>query len=291
MTKASTDRQLVYAERTRQNRRRRRLYRTMMTLFTVFALVFLGAAGGILLQLRQDLHDAQIYSGLSELVTDPVPSDETIPGDESVSRPTQGHLPDDTGEPEILPRYQTVYGMNNDLFGWISVEGTTLNYPVVHTPEDEEYYLRRGFDREYSRSGVPFLDADCKTGCGNYIIYGHNMNNGTMFAPMIAYEEQAFWEAHPVIRFDTLYEKGTYEVVAAFYSRVFYKYETNVFRYYNYHDLTDPEVFQEYVRSVKEKSIYDTGIHPEPGDQLITLITCSYGMKNERFVVVARKQS
>ena len=267
------------------------MYRTTMTLFAVFALVFLGAAGGIFLQLRQDWHDAQVYSGLSELVTDPTDPEETIPEEESTTKPPQDHIQEDKEEPGVLPRYQTVYGMNDDLFGWITVEGTTLNYPVVHTPEDEEYYLRRGFDRKYSRSGVPFLDADCKTGCGNYIIYGHNMTNGTMFAPMIAYEERTFWETHPVIRFDTLYEKGEYEVVAAFYSRVFYKYETNVFRYYDYHDLTDPEIFREYVENVKEESIYDTGVNPEPGDQLITLITCSYGMKNERFVVVARKQN
>jgi len=261
-----------------------------VTLFILFMLIFLGAAGGIALQLRQDWHDSQLYAGLSELVTDPEDEQETIPQETSGTETEPEHNPSDSGEPEILPRYQTVYGMNSDLFGWLALEGTTLNYPVVHTPEDEEYYLRRGFDREYSRSGVPFLDADCKTGCGNYIIYGHNMNNGTMFAPMIAYEEEAFWKEHPVIRFDTLYETGEYEVVAAFYSRVFYKYETNVFRYYDYHDLTDPEVFRDYVKNVKEESIYDTGIEPEPGDQLITLITCSYGMKNERFVVVARKQ-
>lgn len=81
---------------------------------------------------------------------------------------------------------------NPDFFGWISIEGTELNYPVMHTPKDEEYYLRRDFNGEDSQSGVPFLSASCYEGCGNYLIYGHNMKNGSMFATLLAYADRDF---------------------------------------------------------------------------------------------------
>lgn len=282
-----------FEARVSMRRRRRRLYNLTTCLFILFFLIFLGATIGVGIQIYQDWHDAKLYAGLTQLVTEPPETEPLMTDPDDVPQETE--LPGETEpvsptEPGILPKYAVVYQMNEDMFGWLSIDGTSFNYPVMHTPEDEEYYLRRGFDRKSSRSGVPFMDADCETGCGNYLIYGHNMNNGTMFAPLISYQDQAFWKKHPVIGFDTLYEEGAYEVIAAFYSRVFYKYETDVFRYYEYHDLTDPEVFQEYVEQVKKLSIYDTGVDAEYGDQLITMITCSYGHKNERFVVVARKQ-
>lgn len=287
---SSNERLNEISERIKKNRRRRRMYRLTVLLFALFLMVFLGAAGGIIIQLRLDMHDAQLYEGLSELVTDPTEEESENSGFEDHRQETTGddQIPDDT-EMEILPRYQTVYEMNQDLYGWIYLEGTTLNYPVMCTPEDEEYYLRRGFDREYSRSGVPFLDGGCVPGNGNYIIYGHNMNNGTMFAPLIAYEAESFWREHPVIRFDTLYERGQYEIVSVFYSRVFYKSEQNVFRYYDYTNLSDQAVFHDFVEQAKGQALYETGVEPEYGDQLITLITCSYGIKNERFVIVARQ--
>ncbi len=274
------------------------MYNLSVFLFLGFFLTFLVTGGVVALRVWQDYRDARAYEALNSLVTLPVESqvtdqtentepqtDPTEGGQES-TRPT---LPQAPAEPTVLLKYQMVYAMNQDLFGWLSIEDTAFNYPVVHTPEDEEYYLRRGFDQKYSRSGVPFLDGDCYTDCGNYLIYGHNMDNGTMFAPLLGYADEEFWKEHPRIRFDTIYEEAEYEVIAAFYSRVFYQYETNVFRFYNYPDLTDREVYSEYAERVKKAAMYDTGVDAEYPDQLLTLITCSYGGKNERFVVVARK--
>lgn len=284
------------AEQTKRNRNRRRLYTLTRFLFLAFFLVFLGALGAIAVQTWQDWHDAEAFAGLNELVTDPTileNPEQTDPEHPEETTSPKATEPENAApsEPQILPRYQTVYGMNQDMFGWISIEGLPFSYPVMHTPEDEEYYLRRGFDREYARSGVPFLDADCQIGCGNYLIYGHNMTNGTMFAQLLAYEDEEFWKEHPVIRFDTLYEEGEYEVIAAFYSRVFYKFERDVFRFYEYSDLTDPDDFSRYVGEVLDLALYDTDADVRYGDELITLITCSYvnRIENERFVVVARK--
>lgn len=294
MPNQATDTRSEIRERILRNRRRTRLYTVSRILFILFFLVFTVSAVLTAYQLYRDRKDAEFYDELSHMVTEPSVT-ETIAQPEGTTDPAASD-PDATegttepAEPAILAKYQNVYSMNNDLYGWLSIDGTSFNYPVVHTPEDEEYYLRRGFNGKASRGGVPFMDADCETGCGNYLIYGHNMNNGTMFAQLLAYDREEFWKEHPVISFDTLYEEGDYEVISAFYSRVFYQYETNVFRFYNYHDLTDPEVYQEYVDQVKAASIYDTGIDASYGEDLITLITCSYGRRHERFVVVAKKQ-
>lgn len=197
--------------------------------------------------------------------------------------------PEPTEVPPMLEAYEKLYRRNHDIFGWIMIEGTKVDFPVMHTPRTPEYYLHRAFDKTYSYSGVPFMDAACFVGCGNYIIYGHHMKNGTMFAAIVGYAEEAFWQEHPVIYFDTLYEMGAYEIVAVFYSRVFAPEETDVFRYYLYNDLRDPAVFADYMAQVQAAALYDTGVEVQYGDQLITLSTCEYSEKDNRFVVVARK--
>ena len=199
--------------------------------------------------------------------------------------------PGETPVPPILPDYAALYAQNSDLFGWIEIEDTVINYPVMHTPEDPEYYLHRAFDRTYSFSGVLFMDAKCALDCGNYIVYGHNMKNGTMFASITQYTDPEYWQEHPSIRFDTLYESGTYDIFAAFYSQAYPKDAEGVFRYYQYADLTEQEWFEEYVEQVKAAALYDTEIEPVFGDQLLTLSTCEYHAENGRFVIVAKKRA
>lgn len=198
--------------------------------------------------------------------------------------------PDETAVPAMLPGYAALYAENPDLFGWVQIDGTKLDYPVMHTPDDPEFYLQRAFDRSASGSGVPFLDGSCTEGGGNYLIYGHNMRSGTMFATLLSYAQPDFYEAHPVIRFDTLFEEGTYEIMAAFYSNVYDSNDQNVFRYYQYTDLRNPDRFQEYVSQAAAAALYDTGVAAQYGDQLLTLTTCSYHTDNGRFVVVARRR-
>lgn len=191
--------------------------------------------------------------------------------------------------PQILPQYQTLYEQNPNLWGWIKIDETSLSYPVMYTPEDSEYYLSRDFAGNPSASGVPFLAGECTEDCGNYIIYGHNMKNGKMFAPIVSYAKEDFYKEHPVILLDTLYEHRSYSVIAAFYSKAYYQEDTNVFRYYQYTDLRNPETFDEYIKQVKEAAIYETDTDVQFGDELLTLSTCSYHSDNGRFVVVAKK--
>lgn len=192
-------------------------------------------------------------------------------------------------EKSMLANYIPIYEMNTDLFGWIHIEGTVVDYPVMHSPDESERYLRNNLNGEYSLSGVPFMAADCYEGCGNYILYGHNMKNGSMFHAIMSYADERFWEEHPTICFDTLYQTGEYKVYAAFYSKAYYVEDEDVFRVYDYTDLNDEALFYEFVEQAESASLYDTGVDVECGDTFITLITCSYHTDNGRFVVIAVK--
>ena len=223
---------------------------------------------------EQQREQAEDPDGNPEQITSPVVAEPTAEADT---------------EPVILPEYAALYEQNNDLFGWLRIDDTPINYPVMHTPDEPQYYLRRAFDKSDAQSGTPFLDAACFEGCGNYILYGHHMKNETMFGTLPKYEDKEYWEQHRTICFDTLYEHGEYEVIAAFYGKAIAKGDPG-FWYYQYTDLTDTAVFEEYMEQVSAAAIYDTGITAEYGDELITLSTCSYHTTDGRFVVVAKKK-
>lgn len=191
--------------------------------------------------------------------------------------------------PSPNPQYEALQAMNGDFYGWIKIDGTAIDYPVMWTPKEPEYYLYRAFDGTQSKSGVPFLGEGFAPGTPNAIVYGHHMKNGTMFAGLLAYEDKDFFSLHPTVLFNTLYENAEYEIIAAFRSRIYTADETGVFRYYWYYDIQTEQEFNEYVTGCKAASIYDTGVNAEWGDSILTLSTCGYHAQNGRFVVVARK--
>ena len=119
----------------------------------------------------------------------------------------------------------------------------------------------------------------------NVIIYGHHMNNGSMFAELMKYENRDFYEQHKTVRFDTLTETAQYEVIAVFKTTV---YDDNGFKFYLFSNAKTEEEFMDYVEQCKELSVYDTGVTAEYGDKLLTLSTCEYSNTNGRLVVVAK---
>lgn len=184
-----------------------------------------------------------------------------------------------------MEKYGELFKKNNDFMGWISIAETKVNYPVMQTPHNPDYYLKKNFDREYSDYGVPYIEEACAVGISNNIvIYGHHMNDGSMFAELVNYYDKDYRDKHPMIQFDTISGFGTYEVIAAF------KFDTNneTFRYNEYVTM-DEEDFKEFMSEVHKRQAYDTGVDAEYGDQLLTLSTCEYTYKNGRFVVVAKK--
>ena len=180
-----------------------------------------------------------------------------------------------------------LFEQNADCIGWICIPGTAVDYPLMHTPEDSEKYLRKDFYGAYSINGVPFLDGRCSLESANLIIYGHNMKTGTIFGCLTEYKKAAYYQEHPYIEFDTLYGDAKYEVFAAFAIDVV---QDTSFVYNQYVDM-DEDTYNDYVAEVIRRSDVDSGIRPEYGEQLLTLSTCEYSSANGRYVVVARKVS
>ena len=192
------------------------------------------------------------------------------------------------GELGILRWLEPSYEKNNDLAGWIRIPGTVIDYPVMYTEYWPEKYLRTAFDGSWALSGTPFIGANWDPD-GNYtVIYGHHMQDGTMFSDLVYYESLDYALAHSKVRFETLYEMYDYEVVFALNTQVDKSTNERTFRYYNYTDLSDPEVFEEYVELARKASLYDTGVDLKVGDRILVLSTCNYHLDDERFIVIAR---
>ena len=189
-----------------------------------------------------------------------------------------------------LAELAILHEQNPDLAGWIRIEDTVVDYPVMFTPEDGEKYIYADFKGKFNKAGLPFIEDDCsmEPESDNIIIYGHNMKNGSMFASLMDYEKKKYWEEHPIISFSTLSEEREYEIVAAFYDKVYYEHET-CFKFYQFINAENEAHFEEAYDYYKKKALYDTGVTAEYGDRLLTLVTCAYHIENGRFVVVARE--
>lgn len=190
----------------------------------------------------------------------------------------------------LLSEYATLYEQNNDMIGWITIPDTRINYPVMQSIDEPNFYLKHGFDKKYTDYGCPYVGESCDVNkpSDNLIIYGHHMKNGSMFSDLEKFKSKNFWAEHKTFSFDTLTEKQTYEIIAVF-KTVVYTDSVNEFRYYQFTDAETPEQFDEYIKTVNSKALYDTGITAEYGDKLITLSTCEYSNKNGRLVLVAKK--
>lgn len=188
----------------------------------------------------------------------------------------------------VFDIYNELYEQNNDLVGWISIDGTEVDYPVMQTENNPEFYLRNDFERKYSISGVPFIGVGCKMEpqSTNLIIYGHNMRNGTMFADLISYKSKDYYLENPIINFDTLEESQEYEIMAVFV--VDTTMDNGHFEFYNFIEAKTEEQFYKFVNDAKRLSYYDTGVEASFGDKFITLVTCEKTTStNGRLVVIA----
>ena len=240
-----------------------------VSIISGFLLCFLLSLTFIISYYQDSAKQEAIYDGLVEVV-----EEEKIKNDES----------------DLLKEYQDLYLQNDDMVGWIKIDGTKINYPVMQTVDEPNFYLRRGFDKKYTIYGCPYMQENCNVDkpSDNLVIYGHHMNDGTMFANLMKYTKKSFWEEHKTIVFDTLEEHKEYEVMAAF-KTVVYSDSPESFKYYHFVDAENEEEFNAFVEKCKELSFYDTGVEVEYGDKFITLSTCEYSKKNSRMVVVAKR--
>lgn len=197
----------------------------------------------------------------------------------------QNDVEENSDDVYLLNIYCDLYKENNDFMAWIKIDGTSINYPVMRSKGNPDFYLNHNFKKEYSRFGVPYMQEDCDLQSDNIIIYGHNMTNKSMFNELTDYKSKKFYEKHKCIIIDTVSEHREYEVVAVFKTVA---NESDSFEYYNFVNANTEEEYRAYVENCKSLSLYDTGVNAEYGDKLITLSTCEYSQENGRFVVVAK---
>ena len=192
---------------------------------------------------------------------------------------------------ERMLQVKQLQAQNADIVGWLEIENTNINYPVLQGT-DNSYYMTHNYKKEKSKNGSIFLNADYNWNIpsNNLLIYGHNLGNGMMFQELLKYEKESFYQEHPIIRFTTAEEDAEYEIISVFKSRVYYKSEKNVFRYYYFINSKSEEKYDEFVKNAKNASLYPIDATANYGDQLITLSTCSYYVEDGRFAVVGRKK-
>ncbi len=253
----------------------------------------------------QDRHSQDTLEGLREQASrsseetlspspaapSPTPTPAPTPTPVPTPTPTPTSAPTPVPTPEAVENpYREAFLSNEDMCAWIQIPDTNIDYPVMWTPEDEEYYLYRDFDGSDNKNGCLILDTDSCVDplTTNLIIHGHNMKSGAMFGNLTDYQEEAFYQGHKEI---ILYTEGcqrNYEVIAVFRSQVFRKSE-EVFKFYKFFQADTQEEFDDFYNNIKEMSLYDTGVTAEFGDHFITLSTCVYHVENGRFVVVAKE--
>ena len=190
---------------------------------------------------------------------------------------------------EVLDEYKTLYNKNKSLIGWLKIDDTNIDYPVMQTANNE-YYLDHNYNQEYDKNGSLFLDKDCDVvhRNTNLIVYGHHMKSGKMFGNLNQYGNEKYCKAHEIIQFDTIYEKGTYQVMYVFRTRVYNEDEV-VFKYYQFLDAVSEKEFNSNMQEMAELSLVDTGVTASYGDELLTLSTCDSSETDGRFVVVAKR--
>ena len=202
-------------------------------------------------------------------------------------------IPQETITPEKNERQLQIEELqkeNKDIVGWLEIAGTNINYPVLQG-KDNDYYLNHNYRYEKISSGSIFLDKDYDFSkpSTNLLIYGHRNKQGLMFEDLINYKNEDYYKEHKEIRFTTPTQDLTFEVIAAFNSRVYYKHETNVFRYYYFVNANNRKVYEDYINNSKQASLYDTGKTAVYGERLLTLSTCDYSQENGRFAIVAKQ--
>ena len=246
-----------------------------ITLLCVVVMVF--AVVMIAKEVRDRQKEIDDFNSLSNLITQETTTEEP---EETTEPKNNDAEPEATESPIVSTRNLTpLFEKNADCIGWVYIEDTAVDYPVMHTPKEPQRYLRLNFDKKYSTAGVPFLKGKCTMECDNFVIYGHNMKNGTMFSDVTQYRNKEYCAEHPVIEFETEQGLKCYTVFAVVYVK-------NTDGWYDFHTATDEAEYNEKIEAIKRRALYDTGITPEYGQQLLTLSTCYGATKSDRIIVI-----
>lgn len=256
-------------------------------LMAVFLVVFCCCATYVIHYLTQSREQKELFEELADIVSDIRSGERTeVPNPPAENYGVSTQPSQNDTELTMLPEYAALYEVNSDIVGWIKIDGTVIDYPVMQTPDQVDYYLKRSFYGRASSQGCIYVREECDVlaPSDNLTIYGHHMRDGSMFAALSSYTSSSFWQEHSRIRFDTLYEYHSYQIFAVFETTAS---EGEGFAYHQFVDARNEEEFNAFVAECKALALYETGLTPQYGDKLICLSTCDYSRSNGRLVVAA----
>lgn len=245
-------------------------YRTLIVILLSVLFVFLAMQIAHIFIERKAANDS--YEDLQSMVV--IQETELYEDGDQESLPEQSE-----SEPAISIDFETLQSKYSDAVGWIYCDGTPINYPVAQG-RDNNQYLRHLLSGEYNTAGTIFADYRCgEIGeAKNYIVYGHNMKNGTMFSSITKYKEQVYYEEHPEMYFITPNRTYKIELLAGYVTSV----NSDAYKL----DYESEEQFEKYIDQATKKSTFKSNAEYTAGDRIITLSTCSYEFTNARYVVV-----
>lgn len=278
-------------EKQKRIRKARRSNMILNILLTFFILVFVGSGAYLGMYFYKIRKAEGKFNNLRDLIDESGGNAGASAGDNGTPSDGKSGLEyENIDGVDVQKKFVNLYKKNKDFIGWLTIDGTDVDYPVMQTKDDEEFYLKKDFDKAYSASGTLFLGAraDIYGPSDNIIIYGHNMKAGTMFHALLSYEKEDYYKEHNMIEFDTIHDNAVYEVIAAFRTEI-KEGDSKNFNYYDFVDASSKEEFDDYVSKVKSLTPYTIDKTAEYGDKLITLSTCAYHATEGRYVVVAKK--
>lgn len=255
--------------------------RTLLLIFFTIVLTFsawqLWRILGSYQEGRNRYHDLEQYVSFGESVEPTEPSQT----DTTASEETEGICTERTEGPDLSAWPQVDFAqlsqINPDIVGWIFIEGTDINYPVVQG-SDNDYYLRHLFDGTYNRSGCIFLDADCASDFSDRhsILHGHNMKDNSMFSGLMEYKDQTFYDEHSAALLVT--PTAYYRI--QFFSGYVSDTQSNAW------DLRfDDDEYISWLNDIQKRSCFTTDNAPAKEDRVVTLSTCTYEFDSARFVL------
>lgn len=243
------------------------------------------AAWQIYVPVHEDNVSIQAYDNLRQFVELPAPeltphpsTNKPIPP--SIS-PTRSPNPDSTVTSVPQVDFESLQAINPEIVGWLAIDGTNINYPIAKH-SDNDYYLHHLFNGEYNCSGCLFMDCRNPSDFSGQhtIIYGHHMDNGTMFQNLMYYKNQSFYNEHPTAQLITSNGSFTIEIFAGYVADV----DSDAWEL----DFTSDEDFEDWLASAMERSAFEGKVIPTIADKIITLSTCSYEFYDARFVLLGR---
>lgn len=272
-------------------KKKRKPYKLIYTGILLLAVILIGVISFSVYKLSTEYlpqqKEIQRFDELREILYQ---TEETVGEDEEEPSAAEDTPVETTskGEPIRVYSLEELFSLNGDMTAWLTVPDTGIDYPVMHTPDDVEYYLHTDFDGYYSFSGCLFVGDNCDIDSDIFVIYGHNMNNGSMFGEIDLYSYRDYMDEHCDMILRTRDGNRLYRIFAAFPTKVYEEDdESEDFRYYFSVGEKTKEEYQSIVDEICELSVVSVTEKPLYPAQIAYLSTCAYHEDNGRFVVAA----